>query len=170
MQQETSKSIDPGKKVVQNKPFMTLTMENNVPPPCTSFEETGFPSELLKEKTHRVTQTLVMRLRQHEETVTREGIARMRQRVLIQWYASQQNEKNNYNSIEEAKAEVIKTKAIIDSLIRREGHLIVVDEDEAPSQGDDDGIGNRTSRNNMILANYVIYYEFKSVVTPVRMS
>ncbi|GJV81397.1 hypothetical protein Tco_1517267 [Tanacetum coccineum] len=62
---------------------MTLTMENNVPPPFTSFEETGFPSELLKE---RVTQTLVMRLRQHEETVAREGtgIARMRQRDMIQ--------------------------------------------------------------------------------------
>ncbi|GJT90677.1 aconitate hydratase, cytoplasmic [Tanacetum coccineum] len=44
-------------------------------------------------------------------------------------------------------------------LVRREGHLIVVDEEEAPAEGDDDGIGKRTSRNNMMLAvapNYVI--------------
>nr|GEW64996.1 DNA replication licensing factor MCM6 [Tanacetum cinerariifolium] len=109
----------------------------------------------------RVTQALVMRLRQHEETVAREGtgLAGMRQRDLIQWYVGQQNEKNNYNSMEEAKAEVTKIKAIIESLVRREGHLIVVDEEEAPAQGDDDGIGKRTSRNNRILAvapNYVI--------------
>ncbi|GJX50253.1 DNA helicase PIF1-like protein, partial [Tanacetum coccineum] len=96
---------------------------------------------LLYKKKQRVTQTLVMRLRQHEETVAREGtgIARIRQRDMIQWYVGQQNEKNNYNSMEEAKAEVTKIKAIIDfghklqSLIRREGHLIVVDEEEAPS-------------------------------------
>ncbi|PWA38956.1 DNA replication licensing factor Mcm6 [Artemisia annua] len=109
----------------------------------------------------RVTQALVMRLRQHEETVAREGtgLAGMRQRDLIQWYVGQQNEKNNYNSMEEAKAEVTKIKAIIESLVRREGHLIVVDEEEAAAQGDDDGNGRRTSRNNRILAvapNYVI--------------
>lgn len=48
------------------------------------------------------------------------------------------------------------------SLIRREGHLIVVDEEEAAPQGDagDDGnAARRSSRNNRILAvapNYVI--------------
>nr|XP_043629317.1 DNA replication licensing factor MCM6 [Erigeron canadensis] len=109
----------------------------------------------------RVTQALVMRLRQHEETVAREGsgLAGMRQRDLIQWYVAQQNEKNNYSSAEEAKAEITKLKAIIESLVRREGHLIVVDEEEATAQGDDDGNTRRTSRNNRILAvapNYVI--------------
>ncbi|KAI3790808.1 hypothetical protein L2E82_04142 [Cichorium intybus] len=102
----------------------------------------------------RVTQALVMRLRQHEETVVREGtgLAGMRQRDLIQWYVGQQNEKNNYSSMEEAKAEVTKIKAIIESLVRREGYLIVVDEE---AQGDE----VRSSRNNRILAvapNYVI--------------
>lgn len=42
------------------------------------------------------------------------GLAGMRQRDLIQWYVSQQNEKNNYNSMEEAAAEVSKVKAIIE--------------------------------------------------------
>ncbi|KAL4590625.1 hypothetical protein LXL04_003562 [Taraxacum kok-saghyz] len=103
----------------------------------------------------RVTQALVMRLRQHEETVMRQGsgLAGMSQRDLIQWYVGQQNEKNNYSSMEEAKAEVTKIKAIIESLVRREGHLIVVDEEAV---GED---GVRSSRNNRILAvapNYVI--------------
>ncbi|XP_076957135.1 DNA replication licensing factor MCM6-like [Bidens hawaiensis] len=107
-----------------------------------------------------VTQALVMRLRQHEETVAREGsgLAGMRQRDLIQWYVDQQNEKEKYTSVKEAKAEITKIKAIIESLVKREGHLIVVDEEEA-GQGNDDGNGRRSARNNRILAvapNYVI--------------
>ena len=42
------------------------------------------------------------------------GLAGMRQRDLIQWYVAQQNEKNNYSSMEEAAAEVSKIKAIIE--------------------------------------------------------
>lgn len=42
------------------------------------------------------------------------GLAGMRQKDLIQWYVSQQNEKNNYSSMEEAAAEVTKVKAIIE--------------------------------------------------------
>lgn len=42
------------------------------------------------------------------------GMAGMRQRDLIQWYVSQQNEKNIYNSMEEAANEVSKIKAIIE--------------------------------------------------------
>ena len=38
----------------------------------------------------------------------------MRQRDLIQWYVGQQNEKNNYSSMEEAANEVTKLKAIIE--------------------------------------------------------
>lgn len=47
------------------------------------------------------------------------GLAGLRQRDLIQWYISQQNEKNNYSSIEEAAAEVTKVKAIIEVNSRR---------------------------------------------------
>ncbi|GKE35783.1 hypothetical protein Tco_1455105, partial [Tanacetum coccineum] len=63
----------------------------------------------------------------------------------------------DWNSRNEAKGSDIVHKLQI--LVRREGHLIVVDEEEAPTEGDDDGIGKRTSRNNMMLAvepNYVI--------------
>ncbi|KAK1369360.1 DNA replication licensing factor MCM6 [Heracleum sosnowskyi] len=108
----------------------------------------------------RVTQALVMRLRQHEETVTQEGsgLAGMRQRDLIQWYVGQQNEKNNYSSMEEAAAEVSKIKAIIESLVRREGHLIVLDDGrQAAEEGDN--ARQTSSRNDRILAvapNYVI--------------
>lgn len=42
------------------------------------------------------------------------GLAGMRQRDLIQWYITQQNEKNNYSSVDEAAAEVTKVKAIIE--------------------------------------------------------
>ncbi|PHT56245.1 DNA replication licensing factor MCM6 [Capsicum baccatum] len=105
----------------------------------------------------RVTRALILRLRQHEETVTQDGtgLAGMRQKDLIQWYISQQNDKNSYSSMEEAAAEVAKVKAIIESLIRREGHLIVVDDGR---QAGEDG-GRQPSRNDRILAvapNYVV--------------
>ncbi|MCD7458464.1 MCM DNA helicase complex subunit mcm6 [Datura stramonium] len=106
----------------------------------------------------RVTRALILRLRQHEETVTQDGtgLAGMRQKDLIQWYVSQQNETNNYSSMEEAAAEVTKVKAIIESLIRREGHLIVVD--DGRQAGEDSG-RQSSSRNDRILVvapNYVV--------------
>ncbi|KAG2689409.1 hypothetical protein I3760_09G137700 [Carya illinoinensis] len=109
----------------------------------------------------RVTQALVMRLRQHEEAVIQEGtgLAGMRQRDLIQWYVAQQNEKNNYSSMEEAVNEVSKVKAIIESLIRREGHLIVVDDGRQAAEGEAAEQPSSVSRNDRILAvapNYVI--------------
>ncbi|XP_050367808.1 DNA replication licensing factor MCM6 isoform X2 [Argentina anserina] len=108
----------------------------------------------------RVTQALIMRLRQHEEDIRQSGtgLAGMRQRDLIQWYVSQQNEKNNYDFVEEAAAEISKIKAIIESLIRREGHLIVLD-DERPAAEGEGPPQPPLSRNDRILAvapNYVI--------------
>ncbi|KAK9937276.1 hypothetical protein M0R45_014077 [Rubus argutus] len=108
----------------------------------------------------RVTQALIMRLRQHEEDVRQSGtgLAGMRQRDLIQWYVSQQNEKNNYDFVEEAAAEISKIKAIIESLIRREGHLIVLDDDRQAAEGEG-AAQPPVSRNDRILAvapNYVI--------------
>lgn len=107
----------------------------------------------------RVTRALVVRLRQHEDTLMREGtgLAGMRQRDLIQWYITQQNEKNNYSSVDEAAAEVTKVKAIIESLIRREGYLIVVDDGrQEVAEGDE---SNKPSRDDRILGvapNYVV--------------
>ncbi|KAK7856170.1 dna replication licensing factor mcm6 [Quercus suber] len=80
------------------------------------FKPTRKKLVITDEYFQRVTQALVMCLRQHEETITQEGtgLAGMRQRDLIQWYVAQQNEKNNYSSMEEAATEVSKLKAIIE--------------------------------------------------------
>ncbi|KAK4564572.1 hypothetical protein RGQ29_006594 [Quercus rubra] len=126
-----------------------------------SLNQQGKKLVITDEYFQRVTQALVMRLRQHEETITQEGtgLAGMRQRDLIQWYVAQQNEKNNYSSMEEAATEVSKLKAIIESLVRREGHLIVVDDGRQAAEGEAAAQPTSVSRNDRILAvnpNYVI--------------
>ncbi|KAL6548492.1 MCM DNA helicase complex subunit mcm6 [Orobanche gracilis] len=86
------------------------------------------------------------------------GLAGLIQRELIQWYVGQQNEKNNYSSMEEAAAEVTKLKAIIESLIRREGYLIVVDDGRQDVEVGENAARPTASRNDRILAvapNYV---------------
>ncbi|KAF5742398.1 DNA replication licensing factor MCM6 [Tripterygium wilfordii] len=106
----------------------------------------------------RVTQALIMRLRQHEQSVLDDGsgLPGLKQRELIAWYVGQQNEKNAYSSQEEAATEISKIKAIIESLIRREGFLIVLDEGR---QEAGEAAVQPPSRNDRILAvapNYVI--------------
>lgn len=101
-----------------------------------------------------------MRLRQHEEAVMRDGtgLAGMRQGELIRWYVDQQNQKNSYSSLEEAKNEASKIKAIIESLIRREGFLIVVDDGSRP-EAEGDGARQSSSRDDRILVvapNYLV--------------
>ncbi|XP_058731529.1 DNA replication licensing factor MCM6 [Vicia villosa] len=119
-------------------------------------------STVTDEYFQRITKALVMRLRQHEETAVQQGneLAGMRQRDLIKWYVDQQNEKNNYSSIEEAKTEVSQIKAIIEILIRREGHLIVVDDGrQAAAEAAGAEQTESAARNDRILAvapNYVI--------------
>lgn len=92
------------------------------------------------EKFQRITRALVVRLRQHEENVEHlrqneetevqegTGLSGMKQRDLIKWYVELQNEKNKYRSTEDAAQEVSEIKAIIEILVQREGHLIVVDD------------------------------------------
>ncbi|KAM7262828.1 hypothetical protein ACFE04_000511 [Oxalis oulophora] len=110
----------------------------------------------------RVTQALIMRLRQHEETVVQQegGLAGMKQRDLISWYIEQQNQKNNYSSEEEARKEAKNISAIIECLIKREGFLIVVFDGTQAEEGAQAEEGpRRSSRNDRILAvapNYVI--------------
>ncbi|XP_073018349.1 DNA replication licensing factor MCM6-like [Primulina eburnea] len=98
----------------------------------------------------RVTRALIMRLRQHEETITQQGtgLSGMKQRDLIKWYVDQQNEKNKYSSMEEAAAELTNVKAIIESLIRREGYLIVVYDGRRAEEGE---TAKAPSRNDRIL-------------------
>ncbi|PPR89447.1 hypothetical protein GOBAR_AA31243 [Gossypium barbadense] len=100
---------------------------------------------------HRVTQALVMRLRQHEEAVRQEetGLAGMSQGDLIQWYVNQQNEKNNYSSTAEVEIEIKRIRSLIERLIRREGHLIVIDDGR---QEGGDGAAARSARDTRILA------------------
>ncbi|XP_021901529.1 DNA replication licensing factor MCM6 [Carica papaya] len=117
--------------------------------------EGGAASKLVisEEYFQRVTQALVMRLRQHEETVKDDGtgLVGLRQKELIQWYVDQQNEKQKYSSQEEVKLEIKKLRAIIESLVRREGHLIVVDDGrEAAAEG------RRDERILAVAPNFVV--------------
>ncbi|XP_021745511.1 DNA replication licensing factor MCM6-like [Chenopodium quinoa] len=109
----------------------------------------------------RVTYAIVMRLRQLEETAEQEGkgLLGTRQKDLIQWYVAQQNEKNSYSSMEEARKDVKITRAIIQKLIK-DGNLIVVDDGtQAVAEGEDSGHLPSVSKDDRILAvapNYFI--------------
>ncbi|XP_023003527.1 DNA replication licensing factor MCM6 isoform X1 [Cucurbita maxima] len=163
-QEETNGGGD-GDNNVDNRPHeVDAEPRNGATEPTSGNGGSGSQHEKKKlllsdEYFQRVTQALVMRLRQHEESVMQEGteLAGMRQRDLIQWYVAQQNEKNSYSSMEEAKKEVKTIRSIIESLIVREGHLIVVD-DGRPVDGGVEGEPSLV-KDNRILAvapNYVV--------------
>ncbi|KAK9131601.1 hypothetical protein Scep_011129 [Stephania cephalantha] len=105
----------------------------------------------------RVTQALIMRLRQHQEAVMQDvsGLAGMRQKDLIRWYIDRQNEKSEYGNLEELAKEVENVKAIIESLIRREGHLIVLDDGSSSTDGEE-RLSPRDRRILAVAPNYVI--------------
>ncbi|XP_007040968.2 PREDICTED: DNA replication licensing factor MCM6 [Theobroma cacao] len=105
----------------------------------------------------RVTQALVMRLRQHEETVKQQdsGLAGMSQGDLIQWYVNQQNEKNNYSSTAEVEVEIKRIRSLIERLIRREGYLIVID-DGRQEEGEGAARSARDSRILAVAPNYAM--------------
>ncbi|CAA7058568.1 unnamed protein product [Microthlaspi erraticum] len=113
-----------------------------------------------EEEYDRITQALVIRLRQHEETVNKDSseLPGMRQKELIHWYIDQQNEKKKYSSQEQVKLDIKKLRAIIESLICKEGHLIVLaNEQEAPEA--EETRSKSSQRDERILAvapNYVI--------------
>ncbi|KAL5997624.1 MCM DNA helicase complex subunit mcm6 [Asimina triloba] len=64
----------------------------------------------------KVTRALVMRLRQHEESVAQDGsgLAGMKQKDLIVWYVEQMNAQGAYSSSEEVVEEVKCIRAIIE--------------------------------------------------------
>ncbi|MCL7038746.1 hypothetical protein MKW94_024557 [Papaver nudicaule] len=105
----------------------------------------------------RVTQSLILHLRQHEDTLAQDGtgLAGMRQKDLIQTYIAQQNERSAYSSLDEAAKEVDKVKAIIESLIRREGHLIVLDDGSTAAEGEEE-LSTRDRRILAVAPNYVV--------------
>ncbi|KAJ4765576.1 DNA helicase [Rhynchospora pubera] len=118
---------------------------------------------ITEEEFQRITHALVMRLRQHEEEVMQDGsgLAGMKQKDLLTWYIDEQNKQGKYQSTEEVKEEAKRLKAIVERLIQREGHLIVIDDDAssaATTTGEAGGVP-RASTNERILAvapNYVI--------------
>ncbi|KAG9448089.1 hypothetical protein H6P81_014217 [Aristolochia fimbriata] len=116
---------------------------------------------ITEEHFQRVTQALVMRLRQHEETVMQDGsdLAGMKQGDLIRWYVEQQNAQGTYSSEQEVVEEVRCLKAIIERLVKREGHLIVIDDGTSATAGQEGDEASRSSSERRILAvapNYVV--------------
>uniref|UniRef100_M8BM25 DNA replication licensing factor MCM6 n=1 Tax=Aegilops tauschii TaxID=37682 RepID=M8BM25_AEGTA len=83
-----------------------------------------------------------------------DGLAGMKQGDLIIWYVEQQNAQGAYSSTEEVKEEVKCIKAIIERLIQREGHLVVIDEGTAAAEG----AAARASEHRILAVNpnYVI--------------
>ncbi|KAK8914396.1 Protein PROLIFERA [Platanthera zijinensis] len=117
---------------------------------------------ITEEHFQRVTQALILRLRQHEETVMQDGsgLAGMKQGDLIVWYVEKQNAQGAYSSTDEVREEVKCIKAIIERLIQREGHLVVIDDGLGLAAASADaGEARRRSSENRILAvapNYVV--------------
>ncbi|CAL9119348.1 unnamed protein product [Musa textilis] len=113
---------------------------------------------ITEEHFQRVTQALVMRLRQHEEAVAQDGsgLAGMKQGDLIIWYVEQQNAVGAYGNTDEVREEVKCIKAIIERLIQREGHLIVID--DGTSSAASDGQARRSSENRILAVapNYIV--------------
>ncbi|XP_077249548.1 minichromosome maintenance (MCM2/3/5) family protein [Tasmannia lanceolata] len=117
---------------------------------------------ITEEHFQRVTQALVMRLRQHEEAVMQDGsrLAGMKQEDLIVWYVEQQNAQGVYSSSEEVVEEIKCIRAIIERLIQREGHLIVIDDGKSTTEaqeGEEARRSSSTERRILAVApNYVV--------------
>ncbi|CAN8267554.1 unnamed protein product [Cochlearia groenlandica] len=144
------------------------THQNEAPEPASATADNGTaeaaPKLVISEEEYdRITQALVIRLRQHEETVAKDSseLPGMRQKELIRWYIDQQNEKKKYSSQEQVKLEIKKLRAIIESLVCKEGHLIVLanEQEEAAAAEAEETRRKTSQRDERILAvapNYVI--------------
>lgn len=105
--------------------------QNGAAEPASATADNGAAAQKLvisEEEYDRITQALVIRLRQHEETVNKDSseLPGIRQKELIRWFIDQQNEKKKYSSQEQVKLDIKKLRAIIESLVCKEGHLIVL--------------------------------------------
>ncbi|KAG5395256.1 hypothetical protein IGI04_025219 [Brassica rapa subsp. trilocularis] len=124
--------------------------------PATADNGAAAPKLVISEEEYdRITQALVLRLRQHEETVKKDcsELPGMRQKELIRWYIDQQNEKKKYTSQEQVKLDIKKLRAIIESLVCKEGHLIVLS-NEQEAEGEEPR--RRDERILAVAPNYVI--------------
>ncbi|KFK31623.1 hypothetical protein AALP_AA6G136800 [Arabis alpina] len=132
------------------------------PASATADDGAAAASKLVisEEEYDRITQALVIRLRQHEETVTKDSseLPGIRQKELIRWYIDQQNEKKKYSSQEQVKLDIKKLRAIIESLVCKEGHLIVLANEQEASEAEETK-KKSSQRDERILAvapNYVV--------------
>lgn len=128
------------------------------PAPATAADNGAAVPKLVisEEEYDRITQALVLRLRQHEETVNKDSseLPGMRQKDLIRWYIDQQNEKKKYTSQEQVKLDIKKLRAIIESLVCKEGHLIVLSNEQEAAEGEEPR--RRDERILAVAPNYVI--------------
>nr|VDD37724.1 unnamed protein product [Brassica oleracea] len=128
------------------------------PAPATAADNGAAAPKLVisEEEYDRITQALVLRLRQHEETVNKDSseLPGMRQKELIRWYIDQQNEKKKYTSQEQVKLDIKKLRAIIESLVCKEGHLIVLSNEQEAAEGEEPR--RRDERILAVAPNYVI--------------
>ncbi|KAJ0262680.1 DNA replication licensing factor MCM6 [Hirschfeldia incana] len=131
------------------------------PATATADNRAAAPKLVISEEEYdRITQALVIRLRQHEETVNKDSseLPGMRQKDLIRWYIDQQNEKKKYSSQEQVKLDIKKLRAIIESLVCKEGHLIVLANEQEAAEAEEPR-RRASQRDERILAvapNYVI--------------
>ncbi|XP_031499690.1 DNA replication licensing factor MCM6 [Nymphaea colorata] len=88
-----------------------------------------------QQRFQKITHALVMHLREHEE-LAEDGnqLAGMRQGELIQWYIEQQNAAGSFNNLDEVVEEYKCLRAIIERLIKNEGHLIVIDDGSSTAE------------------------------------
>ncbi|VVB07941.1 unnamed protein product [Arabis nemorensis] len=137
--------------------------QNGAAEPASATADNGATAPKLvisEEEYDRITQALVIRLRQHEETVAKDSseLPGIRQKELIRWYIDQQNEKKKYSSQEQVKLDIKKLRAIIESLVCKEGHLIVLANEQEASEAEETR-KKSSQRDERILAvapNYVI--------------
>nr|VDD25035.1 unnamed protein product [Brassica oleracea] len=137
--------------------------QNGAAEPASATADKGAAAPKLvinEEEYDKITQALVIRLRQHEETVSKDSseLPGMRQKELIRWYNDQQNEKKKYSSQEQVKLDIKKLRAIIESFVCKEGHLIVLANEQEEATEAEETRRKSSQRDERILAvasNYV---------------
>ncbi|KAF3535664.1 hypothetical protein F2Q69_00023623 [Brassica cretica] len=138
-------------------------LKNGAAEPASATADKGAAAPKLvinEEEYDKITQALVIRLRQHEETVSKDSseLPGMRQKELIRWYIDQQNEKKKYSSQEQVKLDIKKLRAIIESFVCKEGHLIVLANEQEEATEAEETRRKSSQRDERILAvasNYV---------------
>ncbi|KAG2301857.1 hypothetical protein Bca52824_030508 [Brassica carinata] len=125
---------------VENTGTGDENQQNGVAEPASATADNGAAARKLvisEEEYDRITQALVIRLRQHDET----------------------NVKKKYSSQEHVKVDIKKLRAIIESLVYKEGHLIVLASEQEEAAEAEEPRRRSSQRDERILAvapNYEI--------------